>query len=169
MRMSEASFLGFLPGPGGPSNPIPNLPPNQPCIDTPLGRVCFPLPEVPLPTPNQPMPPGLPPVPQPPAGPSPFPPVVVTGCNSPVATNQLGQMCCPPGHKVSTRRDPRTGQVTTCCVKRRRMNPLNPKALSRATRRLSGFTRRVKAVEKQLRKLAPPSRRRAPSRKNCGC
>lgn len=44
--------------------------------------------------------------------------------------------------------------------KRRRMNVLNPKALSRSTRRLAGFNRRSKAVEKQLRKLCPPSRRR---------
>lgn len=44
--------------------------------------------------------------------------------------------------------------------KRKRMNVLNPRALSRATRRLAGFNRRSKSVEKQLRKLCPPSRRR---------
>lgn len=44
--------------------------------------------------------------------------------------------------------------------KRRRMNPLNPKALSRSTRRLAAFTRRVRSVEKQLRKIAPRSRSR---------
>lgn len=43
----------------------------------------------------------------------------------------------------------------------RRMNVLNPRALSRATRRLSGFNKRSRNVEKQLRKLAPPARRRA--------
>lgn len=46
--------------------------------------------------------------------------------------------------------------------KRRRMNPLNPKALSRATRRLAAYQRRNKQVEKQLRKIAPP--RRGPRR-----
>ena len=51
-----------------------------------------------------------------------------------------------------------TGEVIE--KKRRRMNVLNPKALSRSTRRLAGFNRRSKAVEKQLRKLCPPSRRR---------
>ncbi len=44
--------------------------------------------------------------------------------------------------------------------KPRRINVLNPRALSRATRRLSGFNRRVKTVEKVLRRLAPPARRR---------
>jgi len=43
----------------------------------------------------------------------------------------------------------------------RRMNVLNPRALSRATRRLSGFNKRSRNVEKQLRRLAPPARRRA--------
>jgi len=42
----------------------------------------------------------------------------------------------------------------------RRMNVLNPRALSRATRRLSGFNKRSKNVEKQLRRLAPAARRR---------
>jgi hypothetical protein len=43
---------------------------------------------------------------------------------------------------------------------RRRMNVLNPRALSRATRRLAGFEKRSAKVEKVLRKLAPPARRR---------
>lgn len=48
--------------------------------------------------------------------------------------------------------------------KRRRMNVLNPRALSRSVRRLAGFHRRSASVTKQLRKLAPPSsRRRLPS------
>lgn len=46
--------------------------------------------------------------------------------------------------------------------KRRRMNVLNPRALSRATRRLAGFNRRTKTVEKVLRRLAPPRRRSIP-------
>lgn len=45
--------------------------------------------------------------------------------------------------------------------KRRRMNPLNVKALRRSTRRLAAFQREAKKVEKELRKLAPPARRRS--------
>jgi len=52
--------------------------------------------------------------------------------------------------------------------RRRRMNPLNPRALSRATRRLASFNRRSKSVEKQLRKLVPASRRRAPIGRSSG-
>lgn len=40
------------------------------------------------------------------------------------------------------------------CVRNRRMNPLNPRALRRATRRLKGFERAVKTTRKQLRSLA---------------
>jgi len=48
--------------------------------------------------------------------------------------------------------------------KRRRMNPLNVKALRRSTRRLAAFQKEATKVNKELRKLAPPSsRRRRPS------
>lgn len=47
--------------------------------------------------------------------------------------------------------------------RRRRMNPLNPKALRRATRRLSSFNKFAVKTQKELAKLAPP-RRRAPPR-----
>ena len=40
------------------------------------------------------------------------------------------------------------------CVKNRRMNPLNPRALKRAVRRAKGFERAVKANRKALRSLA---------------
>lgn len=44
--------------------------------------------------------------------------------------------------------------------KRRRMDPMNVKALRRATRRLAAFDREKKKVEKQLRLIAPrPARR----------
>lgn len=44
--------------------------------------------------------------------------------------------------------------------KRRRMDPMNVKALRRATRRLAAFDREKKKVEKQLRAIAPrPARR----------
>jgi len=52
-------------------------------------------------------------------------------------------------------------------AKRRRMNPLNVKALRRSTRRLASFQREAKKVEKELRKLAPPARRRS-SRRDLG-
>lgn len=42
----------------------------------------------------------------------------------------------------------------TKCVTNRRMNPLNPRALRRATRRLKGFERAVKSTRKQLRTLS---------------
>ncbi len=44
--------------------------------------------------------------------------------------------------------------------RRRRMDPMNVKALRRATRRLAAFDREKKKVEKQLRAIAPrPARR----------
>lgn len=50
----------------------------------------------------------------------------------------------------------------------RRMNPLNPKALKRATRRLSGFSGFVTSTQRELSKLAPqkrcPPKRKAPCR-----
>jgi len=49
-------------------------------------------------------------------------------------------------------------------ARRRRMNVLNPKALRRATRRLSGFNRMAKKTQKELAKLAPPRARRGPGR-----
>lgn len=49
----------------------------------------------------------------------------------------------------------------------RRMNPLNPKALKRATRRLAGFHTFAQNTEKELRKLAPQKRSCAPRRKAC--
>jgi len=47
-------------------------------------------------------------------------------------------------------------------ARRRRMNPLNPKALRRATRRLSSFNKMAKKTQAELAKLAPPRARRAP-------
>ena len=54
--------------------------------------------------------------------------------------------CCSGQHL-----DKATG---TKCVSNRRMNPLNPRALRRATRRLKGFERAVVTTRKQLRTLA---------------
>lgn len=67
-------------------------------------------------------------------------------------------------------------EAGTACVKNRHMNPLNPRAASRAMRRLSGFSRAANSVEKMIVKLA---RRSAPRRSagvargrgkgKCGC
>jgi len=52
------------------------------------------------------------------------------------------------------------GPVAGQQKKRRRMDPMNVKALRRATRRLAAFDREKKKVEKQLRTIAPrPARR----------
>ncbi|GAG98296.1 unnamed protein product, partial [marine sediment metagenome] len=52
------------------------------------------------------------------------------------------------------------GPVASGQKKRRRMDPMNVKALRRATRRLAAFDREKKKVEKQLRTIAPrPARR----------
>ena len=81
---------------------------------------------------------------------------------------------CPPGRVVrhiSFGRDK--------CVKKARMNPLNPKALNRAVRRLSGFqhfaVRTEKAIQHSFRKAGVAPRRRISSgrcttcsKKSCG-
>jgi len=52
------------------------------------------------------------------------------------------------------------GPVAGQQKRRRRMDPMNVKALRRATRRLAAFDREKKKVEKQLRLIAPrPARR----------
>jgi hypothetical protein len=52
------------------------------------------------------------------------------------------------------------GTLIEAGKKRRRMDPMNVKALRRATRRLASFDREKKKVEKQLRLIAPrPARR----------
>jgi len=48
--------------------------------------------------------------------------------------------------------------------RRRRMNPLNPKALRRATRRLASFNKMAKKTQSELAKLAPARARRSPAR-----
>lgn len=51
--------------------------------------------------------------------------------------------------------------------KRRRMNPANGKALTRALRRVESFQKIQKRIEKAMRRACPPARRRAsPSRCN---
>lgn len=72
-----------------------------------------------------------------------------------------GQLCCPSGFHLSTRKDPCTGNKNTCCVRNRRMNALNPRALSRSVRRLTSFNKTIARTQKALRRLAPARRRPA--------
>lgn len=62
----------------------------------------------------------------------------------------------------------------SACVRNRRMNPLNPRAASRAMRRLDGFSKATRSVEKMMVKMArrnaPKSRGGFGARKvGCGC
>ena len=69
---------------------------------------------------------------------------------------------CPPGQTNPCCRGQHLNKAMGCdgappgtkCVTNRRMNPLNPRALRRATRRLKGFERAVKSTRKQLRTLS---------------
>jgi len=60
-----------------------------------------------------------------------------------------GMMGCPCGYHPEKQGKP-------YCVRNRRMNPLNPRALSRATRRVGGFARavqRARTIKKVCRSL----------------
>lgn len=59
--------------------------------------------------------------------------------------------CCPPGYHIS--------KTTGACVRNRRMNPCNPKALRRAIRRVDGFGRLAKRMGYVKRST---TRRRSP-------
>ncbi len=96
-------------------------------------------------------------------------PTVVQGVGTTITTTVPAPTAFPGGFSgqpqsaprgttkgTGTQMVPLTGQK-----KRRRMNPLNVKALRRSTRRLAAFQREAKKVEKELRKLAPPARRRS--------
>jgi len=61
------------------------------------------------------------------------------------------QACCKGFHVAKTK-DPSSPSFGKC-VRNRRMNALNPKALRRSTRRLSSFNRMAKNTQKELRKL----------------
>ena len=82
----------------------------------------------------------------------------------------------PPGRQIGLLNIQRGGGATAATRgaprmpgepgRRRRMNPLNVKAVRRSTRRLAAFQREAKKVEKQLRKIAP--QRRSSSRRDLG-
>lgn len=70
---------------------------------------------------------------------------------------------CPPRYHL--RKKMVAGRPA--CVKRRRMNPLNPAALRRSTTRLVGFQKAVKTVEKALTKACRGKKHSAPRRTGC--
>lgn len=59
----------------------------------------------------------------------------------------------------------------TVCVKNRRLNPFNPRAASRAMRRLSALSKGMRGLEKQMSKMARGAGHRSSHRhsKTCGC
>ena len=68
-----------------------------------------------------------------------------TGGRAPFIRMPNGLPGCPTGYHPE-----KSGQPY--CVRNRRMNPLNPRALSRATRRVGGFARAVKRA-RTLKKI----------------
>ncbi len=81
----------------------------------------------------------------------------------PPVTGGDGKPCCPKNHKLGFNKD-----GSLCCKRIRRMNPMNPQANRRATRRLTSFVKASDRARSSLAKLAPRrSSRRAPSSKKC--
>jgi len=74
-----------------------------------------------------------------------FPTAVRTGGRAAFITMPNGLPGCPSGYHPEKSGKP-------YCVRNRRMNPLNPRALSRATRRVGGFARAVKRA-RTLKKI----------------
>jgi len=93
----------------------------------------LPLPRIPVPTPRGPR------VPIP--IPIPFPDDILFGDGGCNATNP----CCRGQHLDK--------KTKSRCVSNRSMNPLNPRALKRATRRLSRFDKMARNAKKEMKKL----------------
>jgi len=72
---------------------------------------------------------------------------------------------CPPGKELRTIK---ARAASTICAKKPRMNVLNPRALRRAAKRLGGFQKEVKAVEKIINKALPRKTARRASSGRCG-
>jgi len=70
---------------------------------------------------------------------------------------------CPVGYH-QPKNYGRTGGSTKPCVKNRHMNPLNPKALMRATRRMAGFHHFANRIEKQIQHALRKAGVRGPRR-----
>jgi len=150
-----ADFLStqrFVSGPGTPGfEPIARLvlPPAPGdfdlggLVDTLLQR--FPIPRPRLPAPRGPTVPR-----RGPTGPFPIPipfpdDILFGGADCPE------QACCKGFHVAKTK-DPNQPSFGKC-VRNRRMNPLNPRALRRSTRRLASFDRHARAAKKELKRL----------------
>jgi len=140
--------IRFVAGPGTPGfDPIAPLvlPPAPGSSD--LGQIItnvlqrIPLPRLPLPRTPAPTPRGRLPIPIP----IPFPSDLFGNGACPE------QACCKGFHVAKTK-DPNSPSFGKC-VRNRRMNALNPKALRRSTRRLSSFNRMAKNTQRELRKL----------------
>jgi len=112
-------------------------------IDSFLGNPAAALQEGPLALPPQSPTPGL----FPPGGlQGPLPTALGrTGGRASFITMPNGLPGCPTGYHPEKAGKP-------YCVRNRRMNPLNPRALSRATRRVGGFARAVKRA-RTLKKI----------------
>ncbi len=109
-------------------------------------------------------------------GPAALPSNGFGGVQSGSSSTAPGAKLCIAGHHINKSTYlTRNGivQAGTACVKNRRMNPLNPRAASRAMRRLDGFSRATRSVEKMMTRIArknAPRGRAAPARgKKCGC
>lgn len=142
--MDVFGFQTLAPG-RNPFNPLV-LPPEPGGFD--LGGIIsdiaqrFPLPRPRLPAPRAPGGPGRRlPIPIP----IPFPSDLFNGGACPE------QACCKGEHVAKTK-DPNSPSFGLC-VKNRRMNALNPRALKRATKRLSSFDRMARNAKKELKKL----------------
>lgn len=101
--------------------------------------------------------PGLPTLPPLPGGPPPRLqqiPTSVSGGAFPLAAIACPTQACCKGEHLNKSRGCDGAPPGSKCVKNRRMNALNPRALRRATRRLKGFERAVKTTRKQLRTLS---------------
>lgn len=142
--------IRFVMGPGTPGfDPIPSLIPFGPAPgDFDLGALItdvvqrIPLPRLPLPK----RPPTT-------TGPTiPFPiPIPIPGGLFGGDPGCPTQACCKGFHIAKTK-DPNNPSFGKC-VRNRRMNALNPRALRRSTRRLASFNRMAKNTQKELRKL----------------
>lgn len=80
---------------------------------------------------------------------------------------QFSPSGCPIGKIVDVAAHQRVIPLDRFGRPRRRIDVLNTKALARATRRLGGFQKRARRVEKQLAKIAPRSRSRRRSKGVC--
>jgi len=79
----------------------------------------------------------------------------------------MGPGGCPTGKIVEVAAHQRVIPLDRFGRPRRRIDVLNTRALARATRRLGGFQKRARRVEKQLSKIAPRSRSRRRSKGTC--